>query len=110
MRSGEWLSEQVGTGLRFVRCEKTLESLGDALPLRHAAEVRFPPDAFRLCERELPEQEERGARSGRDPVRIPAARVEHGRARPVGGLRRDLQQASLQFERTELSEFPLFCA
>ncbi len=80
-----------------------LEPAGNARRLGHAADARRQVEhALALGDGELPEQEERLARLGGDPVRVAAAGIQVGERRFLRGLRRHLGEEVLDLERAQL--------
>lgn len=73
--------EEFDAGHARVLPDERVEAVPGTLPLRHPAEVVGRPDPLGLREGEVAEGVEGLARSGRHPVGVAAARVEHLRLR-----------------------------
>src|SRR5579863_7272666 len=86
--------------------EPGLESSGDSLGLRHAADPRrMVHHPLALGDGELPKQEKAFARRRGYPVRIAATSVKESALRPLGGGLRQVDQFVLDLERAQRLEF-----
>ena len=90
--------------LPAARTKKCLKALCNFGLCRHAGEDLFVPDAPAFSKGELPEQKERFARLGGNPVRIAAARVQHSRGSLARGFLRELDEIIFEFEGGEFGE------
>ena len=91
------------TGHVLVLLQPRFETPGHARRFRHSADAgRQVEHAFAFDDGELPEQEERFARLGGDPVRIAASRVQVRDGGVLRGLACHLGQEVLDLERAQL--------